>query len=1084
MKICKILLIFILFSNCYNEDEIFESSIPFRTLNSNETGINFSNNLKYKTKLNIIEYLYYYNGGGVSVGDINNDGLEDLYFSANLLPDRLYLNLGNMKFKDISLEAGLNMDNSWSNGVNFEDINGDGFLDIYVTKVSPISSENSHNLLYINNGDLTFSEMSKDYGLNFSGFSTHGTFFDYDRDGDLDLYLLNHAIHTVRSYGTSKKRSESDSLSGDKFYENKINETEGKFIEVTRDANIYDSPLGYGLAVTATDINNDGWLDIYVGNDFHENDYIYINNKNKTFKESVKNSISHSTHFTMGIDVADLNFDGHQDIFTTDMMPFDSEIFLKSGGEDSDKRSRIKKEFGFEYQFSRNHFNLNRGNGTYSEIALQTETHATDWSWGVLLQDFDCDGLNDIFISNGIVKRPNDLDYINYLSNVDFTKYNNTKQDELKKKLINEMPTLKIPNILFKNIGNLKFEKVKKSFIGKPSFSNGAAYSDLDKDGDLDIILNNLNSKSTILENISDKTNNYISIKLKGNKSYSITRGSKVNLYHNEKKWVRENIITRGFQSSSTHNVFFGLGKVKKLDSIVIEWPDGYNQTEKNIYTNQELIIKRNKDLIASQKIKNKSSQEYTLKILPFKHQENGYYDYEKERLIPERLSYEGPTGLSADFNGDGLDDLFLGGARYQSPKIYLGSENMKFNLVDNPDLRIDSKYEDVDAATIDIDKDGDLDIYVVSGGNDLMESDKNLMDRIYINDGKGNFSRLKISLPMTNGSTVSISDFDNDNYEDIFVGSRSIPGSYGLSPYSFILKNKGNNSFEIISKERFGMITDSQWADIDGDSKIDLVMVGDWMPIRVLLNQGNEKFIDATNDLGLSKTNGLWNNLLIKDVNLDGQLDILAGNAGSNFKWKPSIEKPVKLYLDDFDKNLQLDPIIFYDFFGKYVPFSSKDNLDKQLPYLKKKFPKYNDFSKVNNIKVLTGKLEKELVEIKYLYELRSTIFIKNKDNFISKPLPKEAQFSSIEDFLSINDNNEIIYVGNYHEYVTELGISSANPGGILSDWDKNNKTFKSSKFLPLPLNLNSRKIIKMNKENFFILSNNDYIHVLSKNR
>ena len=1083
MKICKILLILICFSNCNIEDKLFVSSIPFKTLNSNQTGINFSNNLEYKTKLNIIEYLYYYNGGGVSVGDINNDGLEDLYFSANLLPDQLYLNLGKMKFRDITIAAGLNIDNSWSNGVNFEDINGDGFLDIYVTKVSPISSNKSHNLLYINNGNLTFSEMSADYGLNFSGFSTHATFFDYDRDGDLDLYLLNHAIHSVRSYGTSKKRTESDSLSGDKFYENKINEIEGKFIEVTRDVNIYNSPLGYGLAVTATDINNDGWLDIYVGNDFHENDYIYINNKDKTFKESIKNSINHSSHFTMGIDVADLNLDGLQDIFTTDMMPYDSKIFLKSGGEDSDKISRIKKEFGFEQQFSRNHFNLNRGNGSYSEIALQTQTHATDWSWGVLLQDFDCDGLNDIFISNGIVKRPNDLDYINYLSNIDFTKYNNTKQDQIKKKLINEMPTLKIPNILFKNLGNLEFENIENSFIGKPSFSNGAAYSDLDKDGDLDIILNNLNSKSTILENLSDKSNNYISIKLKGNKSYSITRGAKVNIYSNDKKWVRENIITRGFQSTSTHNVFFGLGKIRKLDSIMIQWPDGYKQTEKNINVNQELTIKRNEILKLNRNLKNEKIQEYILKILPFKHQENGYYDYEKERLIPERLSYEGPTGLSADFNEDGINDLFLGGARHQSPQIYLGSSNLNFKLIDIPDFRKDSKYEDVDAATIDIDKDGDLDIYVVSGGNDQMESNENLMDRIYLNNGKGHFSRLKISLPMTNGSTVSIADFDNDNYEDVFVGSRSIPGSYGLSPYSFILRNNRNNSFEIIMKERFGMITDSQWADIDGNSKIDLVMVGDWMPIRVFLNKGDGKFVNATNDLGLSKTNGLWNNILIKDINLDGQVDILAGNAGSNFKWKPTIEKPVKLYLDDFDKNLQLDPIIFYNFFGEYVPFSSKDKLDKQLPYLKKKFPKYNDFSKVNNIKTLTGKSEKELIEIKYLYELRSTLFLKNENKFISKPLPIKAQLSSIEDFHFINDSiPKIMYVGNYHEYVTELGMSSANPGGILSGWNFDAEEFTSSKFLPLPLTLNARKILKVNNETFFVLSNNNYVHVLSK--
>ena len=1074
-----ILFLIIIFS-CSKPENKDKSSINFRTLNYRDTGIDFNNKLEYQTKLNIIEYLYYYNGGGVAIGDINNDGLEDIYFSGNQVPDRLYLNMGDLKFKDITLKSGIKIENSWSNGVSFEDINNDGYLDIYICKVSPLSPKGTHNLLYINNKDMTFTESSSQLGLDFSGFSTHSTFFDYDRDGDLDMYLMNHAIHTVRSYGSSKKRKETDELSGDKFFENRLNEKDQKFVDVTKESKIYNSPLGYGLAITTTDFNNDGWLDIYIGNDFHENDYIYLNNKDKTFTESIKNSMSHTSHFTMGVDVADLNQDGMLDLFTTDMMPYDSKIFLKSGGEDLDKISRIKKDLGFEQQFSRNHMQINRGNNTFSEVAIQTNTHATDWSWGVLLQDFNSDGKDDIFISNGILKRPNDLDYINYLSNTDFTEYNNSRQDVIKKKLIDKMPTLKIPNLFFKNNGNLNFKKVNPDNTGVPSYSNGAAYADLDLDGDLDIVLNNLNSEATILENLTEKSN-FLSIKLVGNEQYPLTRGARIDLYLKSQKLVKEDIITRGFQSSSSHNVFFGLGKNNEIDSLVVRWPDGSLESKIIKEINRKIIIaKSENDLTKSSQVVIQKSKEFEINYLPVKHKEIEYYDYEKDRLIPERLSFEGPAVVKADFNNDGFEDFFIGGAKFQRGKVFLSTKNNGFEEIENSDLQKDNKYEDTDAEVFDIDKDGDLDLYVVSGGNEYKELDLNYMDRIYINDGFGNFSRLQTSLPRTNGSSVSVSDFNNDGYDDLFVGSRSITGFYGLSPYSFIMLNNKDKTFKIINQKRYGMITDSNWVDINSDGKEDLILVGDWMPITVLIQEDDLRFSNKTEEYGLSKTNGLWNVVEIKDFNKDGKIDIIAGNAGTNFKWKPSITKPVKMYLDDFDGNQQPDPIIFYDFFGNYVPFSSKDKLDKQLPFLKKKFPNYNNFSKINDIKSLTGKGEKDILEIKYIYDLESSIFINQENGFKKYALPQSAQLSSIEDFKFLNNSNNVIYVGNYSKYVTELGFSSANPGGLLFDLNTINMNFQKTKTIPLPINKDYKAILDFD-DNHLIFSNNDYIYSLS---
>ncbi|WP_209402322.1 VCBS repeat-containing protein [Pseudozobellia sp. WGM2] len=1045
----------------------------FRQVHPDSSGINFSNDLYYSDELNIIEYLYYYNGGGVAVGDINNDGLEDLYFTANQKPDRLYLNQGNLRFKDITEEAGLQIDSTWSTGVTMEDINNDGLLDIYVSKVGKYKSLNSHNLLYINNGDLTFTEKSEDYGLNFSGLSTQASFFDYDNDGDMDVYLMNHSVHTPRSYGNIEQRSQNDSLSGDRLYENLLDEGKETFKDVTQISGIYSSALGYGLALITSDVNSDGLVDIYVGNDFHENDYLYLNQGDKTFKESSTDFLDHTTRFTMGVDIADMNGDQLFDIFTLDMMPFDHEIFMKSGGEDSDKVRKIKENFGYGEQYARNTFQLNQNNNYFTDIALQTETHATDWSWSVLLQDYDNDGLNDIYVTNGIYKRPNDLDYINYLSNTDFAQFNLNQQKETQKKLIDEMPTVKLSNVLFKNQGDLSFERISSSSDSGPSYSNGAAYADLDNDGDLDLVVNNIDQKAFVLENTTKKENHFISLEIKGDEKFRNTTGTKVFVYTEDMSFVKELTVTKGFQSSSTRRLHFGLGEIQKIDSIKIKWLDGYEQVEKDIAIDQFQTLTRTDNLKPSKASVKKEVEPLT--TFPFIHLENSFLDYEREPLMPEKLSSEGPAVVEADFNGDGLTDLFIGGARYQSSQLFLQQKNGEFINSVNSNLGKDLIYEDVSAAAFDLENDGDLDLYVMSGGNDKFEEDIQLEDRIYVNDGNANFTRLKTNLIRTNGGSVSSSDFNGDGYDDLFIGNRSIPGGYGLSPFSYMLTNNGKGEFMMAQKGRLGMVTDSKWADINNDDLLDLIIVGDWMPITILLNQGNSSFLNKTIDFGLENTQGMWNTVLADDFDGDGRVDIMAGNAGLNFKWKASVEKPVKLYLDDFDDNEQPDPIIYYNFFGEYVPYASKDKLTGQLPSLKKKLLSYTDFSKTGNIEDLTGKKESEILEIKKISELRSMVYWNKEGGFKATALPQEAQMSSIEDFYK-NDNT-IYYVGNYLGYANELGQSTANSGGVLTI---NNGELKSSGNLPIPKGLNSRRIVRLNGNEYLVISNNDKAYIV----
>ncbi len=1047
----------------------------FKTLNGEETGIDFANQLRFDSTLNILEYLYYYNGGGVGVGDLNGDGLEDLYFTGNQVADQLYYNQGAMKFKNVTEEAGISQDPFWSTGVSIDDINNDGHLDIYVSKIALFNGEEGANELYLNQGNGTFEEKAKEYGVDFEGFSTQAAFLDYDLDGDLDMYLLNHAIHSVRSYGTIEKRQEKDSLSGDRLYENKLNESEGRFVEVTEQAGIYNSPIGYGLAVRVSDLNADGWPDLYIGNDFHENDLIYINNQDGTFSESVKDYLNHATRFTMGVDVGDLNNDGLLDIFSTDMMPNEAELFLKSGGEDTDKVDRIKKEFGFEPQLAHNHMQINQANNTFSDLSLTTETYATDWSWSVLLEDFDNDWDQDIFISNGIVRRPNDLDYINYLSNNPFKQLNQQETVANQKKVIEQIPTLKISNLLFTNKGNLQFSPLKESKVGYPGYSTGAAFADLDADGDLDIVLNNINEGATILANQTVQKGAQIELKRMANKT---PKGTKVLAYKKGVPALKELETVRGFQSSSSHKIHLG-SSLADIDSLSIIWPGGKMQSLKKGAISSVIEEKESQKYRAE--TKTASIQNETI-IFDYKHFEDVFLDYEREQLIPEQLSHEGPALAIADFNNDGIEDLFIGGARYQKSALYLANSKGTFQKQTNESFATDSNYEDVDAAPIDVDADGDLDLYVVSGGNDLQQNNKLLTDRLYINDGKGNLTRVPINLPNTNGGSVSVGDFNKDGYEDLFVGSRSIPGAYGLSPESFIIENDGGKGLKIFASLPIGMITDSEWTDLNSDGYLDLIVAGDWMPITVFLNKEGTQLVDATNEMGLNNTYGMWNALEIIDINQDGKKDIIAGNVGLNFKWKASEAYPVNMYLDDFDENDQLDPIIFYNFFGKAVPFASKDKLTKQLPYLKKRFQDYQSFSEIETIEDLTGKKDDELIATLKINELRSVLLLNNTERFQKVPLPQKAQQSAIQDFEYDAEKQRLYFVGNYLNYVVELGMNSAQSGGVLSAFNKQTNEFENIEPLPLPKGINARQVMSLSRDQLFITINDSYPIILKK--
>jgi hypothetical protein len=1013
-----------------------EGDMMFESLDANTTVIYFENTLTNTEDANILDYLYFYNGGGVAVGDINRDDKIDIFLTSNQGDNKLYINQGNFKFTDITESAGIKQTSDWNTGVAMADINGDGLLDIYICAVVGINGFRGQNELYINNGDETFTERAKEFGLGLDNYSSSASFFDYDNDGDLDLYLLNHAVHTQNSYGKASLRQKRNYETGDKLLRN----DGAVFVDVSEEAGIYGGINAYGLGVATADFNNDGWTDIYVSNDFHEDDYLYINNADGTFAESSKRMTTMMSRFSMGSDVADINGDGFVDILSLDMAPEDEVVIKRSMGDENFEMSQFRvEELDYHYQYSRNMLQVNQQGAYFKETAILSGIEATDWSWAALFADFDLDGHQDVFISNGIPKRPNDLDYINYISNENVQKkIENTGL--IDQKALNKMPSGKLQNRTYKGSDGLKFQNKTKDWLPEEAtYSTGTAYADLDNDGDLDLIVNHINEKAGIYKNHSPKKNTYLKLSFDYKPKNKNGIGTKAIAYQDGKMQVRQLFATKGFQSSSEQKVFFGFDTISKIDSLKIIWPDQTYQVAENIETNQSLHIKRilKRDSFDYKQLKaNKKpllSRVDSIPGLIFKHQENPYIDFKRQSLIPYQISDRGPASAVGDLNNDGLDDIFLGSSKFQNPKIYLQTET-GFESIENEIIESLHKPENIFAEILDLNNDNRNDLLIGNAGGEFYGKSQALSDAV--------FTQIDEDFALTglpdNFLHTSVILADDASCPNLYGFGHAVSNDFGKKPNAYAFKNNCG-SFEPIESDflkNFGMVTDAIWFDMNKDGQKEIITVGEWMSPKVLSIK-EEHINDITDEILPKNLNGLWQSIAAFDLDMDGEEEIILGNFGTNTKFKASVENPLRLYYFDFDGNGQTESIVCISKNGKYYPINSFDELAKQMPSIKKKFNAYKDFAG----KSMSEIFDKEQLQKADIHEVHTTAsgYLKHEQG--------KWNFHTLDDYFQVapitalkaidlngNGEEELLFGGNYFGVKPYHGRFGSFAGGALT--------------------------------------------------